>query len=499
MRSAVAFLVASIATVACTGDPTGTAGDPDAMPATDAPDATTDTAPDTAPDGVTPGIPPPGFLDPVGAQSLVGTLRGRINTTAEIADTALTTSALGTFILTVDDVRTTLAEGPVVFVYTYPDAPDVPEALRGRQLVYQQAYWVDPDSTLAHARYVLAQVAVPVEALASVADRAGGTGPVAARDVRAIVREIEAVVRPDRVRLDKRCYVAVPDADNPGTAVFVDGRANTAFTAGETLLAWSNVALVTDHGALGDALQAAGVEEFEGRFCDCVKQGAPIPCEQWAREILEDGLELSCAVPDDFDDDPAPSHMRFRFKGEIHAAGTDTLASGAYLFDVVLDGASLPIDYTAYATRSTLQEGVYAGEGLIVIGGMGAVTEVAPGRYAYVYVDVQMLSDGLEALKADGEYRMFLDGRHIFQADVYRVEQFYETATSSWVRACPSAGLDVAGAGSLWVCHEGNIGFAVGETLEVAGNLALAPIAGGTCHCSQDGEERTCDEFPEAP
>lgn len=505
MRPAIVFLVASIATMACTGDETRPTVDLDAVQTLDAPDASdpdataSDVPPDAALDAVRPGIPPPGFLDPVGAQSLVGTFLGRINTPEEASDTATTTSALGAFTLTVDGVRTTLAEGPVVFVYTYPDTPDVPQALRGAQRVYQQAYWVDPDSTLAHARYVLAQVVVPVEALVSVAEGAGGTGAVAHPDVRAIVRQIEAVVRPDRVRLDKRCYVAVHDPENPGSAVFVDGRANTDFAAGETLRAWSNVGLVTDHDGLASVLQSAGVQEFEGRFCDCVKQGAAIPCDQWAAEIVEEGLELSCAVPDDFDDDPAPSHMLFRFKGDIHAAGAETLASGAYLFDVVLDGESLPIDYTAYATRSTIAQGVYAGEGLIVIGGMGAIAEVAPGRYEYVYVDVQMLTDGLDALKADGEHRMFLDGRHIFQADVYRVEQFYETATSSWVKACPRAGLDVADPGSLWVCHEGNTGFAVGEPLEVAGNLALAPIAGGACYCSKDGEAKTCDEFPEAP
>jgi hypothetical protein len=462
-------------------------------------DAGTEDAAESGPDAEAEGVPP-GFMDPVADNALLIELKGRINTYEDYSDPMAATEAKADFKAVLTSGVIQMPDQPIAFLYEYPDEPDVPEQLRGQQIIVLQAYHTDPASTHAHGKYVMGQTILRRDAFEKLLTDA--TSTLGFDDIAsATVRSVDSIVRVDTTRLVKDCYVALRDPDNTDSSLFVDATENTAFAAGEVLTTWANIGLLADATSIA-TLAPPDYESHDGTWCFCAMNDAQVPCVEWEQEATKTGAELSCPIPSDFFDNPAESHVTFTFKGELTGPGEDT-AQGSGVFDVVQDGTHVPIDYMSYAGRYTLTSGTYAGQDIIDIIGLGNVKSAGTGRYTLTYLGAQVLVGGLEDLESSGEHLMNLDPQHIYFVVLHDTELV--SGPPEYIRYCPVAVLDSHGTPSaMYVCHENNTSFAVGETIEIAGNLpltsdpaAIGELTGGhDCFCSKDGASIACEDFP---
>ncbi len=443
------------------------------------------------------GAQPLDQRDPVAPSALLLDFKGLVNTPENASETTHATYGKATFLAIADGQTTWMTDDPIAYIYRYPDDYPVEEK-RGQEFLVLQAYREQSVSG-AEVHADMAQVYVPREALAALAGR--GDGAIHPADgLRANLRRYSGYYRSDHVTFVRDCYRGFSDDDLPASELVVDARSNESFSPGETVLATANIGLRTDYVSLSAALEDS-LEAHEGMFCSCTRNGQRIPCADWQNQIHEDPASLSCELPQDFLDSPGPSRSVFRFKGKINSTG-GTMENGTGLFDVALDDQPVGLEYSSYAYRSKVASGSFAGKDMVSITSLGGVQLQTQTRYTYNALIANFLVDGLMAAKTSGQNGFSLDVQHIFGVNVYAVEQI-DNPGDTWQKICPRAVNEETNA-SVWLCHGANESFAVGEQLEIAGNVVLtqdpektgASGAGAGCSCTHDNVAVDCNDFP---
>jgi len=454
--------------------------------------------PDAAPPNGQPSLED---LEPVAPSALLLDYRGLINTAAEASEETLATYGKASFLAIADGQSTWMLDDPIAYIYRYPDDYPVEER-RGQEFLVLQAYREQTVSgSELHADS--AQVYLPRSELALLAGQDHGVVR-AAQGLRANLRRYSGYYRSDQVTFIRDCYRAISNDDLVASEFVVDARQNATFSAGETVLASANIGLRTDYVSLEASLGEA-LEAHEGMFCSCTRNAERLPCEEWQVQIHEDPGALSCALPDGFLDPKGPSRAVFRFKGPINATG-GTMETGTAVFDLALAGQPVGLEYSAYAYRSKLTSGTYAGKETVAITALGGVEQSTQTRYTYNALIATYFVDGLAAVKSSGDNAFSLDMQHLFSVALYKVDQIDDPG-ERLQKICPRA-LNKQSDTSNWLCHQANDSFAVGEPLEIASNLLLTedPEEMGTagqpyegCSCLRNDESIDCGEFPPPP
>jgi len=197
---------------------------------------------------------------------------------------------------------------------------------------------------------------------------------------------------------------------------------------------------------------------------------------RWEEEFA---LDWDCGLPTDHAVPPAGDHAVFRMVGPISSTG-GPYEWCARQFDVVVDGVAVDAgsQYVSVELVSPWAITVYA---------FGLPAEVSPGLEAYSYLVATFLRASFNAALDAGVPEVAAD-------DVAFGEELVEVKTvgiDSLYRMCPRAARSAGAAGRFWICDAGNVDFAPGERLQLAGNVelttdpaVLAAVFGSTaCSC----------------
>lgn len=442
--------------------------------------------------------PPLDQREPVAPAALLLDYRGLINTVADASESTLATYGKASFLAIADGQSTWMLDEPIAYIYRYPDDYPVEER-RGQEFLVLQAYREQSVSG-AEMHADSAQVYLPRTELELLAGQQQGAVR-AAQGLRANLRRYSGYYRSDQVTFIRDCYRAISDDDLAASELVVDARENKTFSAGETVLASANIGLRTDYVSLEASLGEV-LEAYDGMFCSCTRNTERIPCDEWLAQIHEDPGALTCELPEDFLDPKDPSHAVFRFKGPINATG-GTMKNGTAVFDVALAAQPVSLEYSAYAYRSKLTSGTYAGKETIALTALGGVDQSSETRYTYNALIATYFVDALTAAKSSGQNGFSLDMQHLFSVVLYAVDQIDDPG-NRLQKICPRA-VNKQTNTSNWLCHEANESFAVGEQLEIASNLLLtddpeemgtAGLPDGGCMCLRNDESIDCSEFP---
>ncbi|MBI5532867.1 MAG: hypothetical protein HY898_09145 [Deltaproteobacteria bacterium] len=463
-------------------------------------DPATDVSTDASTDASSSDAPALDAVAPVSPNALVLQFKGMINTVEEVSDVSHTTFALSKVIAYLGTEVLSLDEDPYAFAYRYPDNYPVPE-YRGREVLVIDALRKQ-DGSMADYRADMAQVIVPLETLRS-KPRTFEVRLGPGDGVTVSIRKLTGFYRADKVTLAKDCYRAVTDPGTAASAIVIDATGNQEFTPGESLFAQGNLALLADPDGLAKALSGK-LEEHDGLWCSCRLNDNAISCAQWEEEVAKDVSSLSCGLPDGYKTPISDSHAIFTFKGVINdLAAAPQYGSG--VFDVKVEGQPCGLEYSSYAARATVESGPWAGKPYLAITSLGGVETIAKGRYRFKYASTSVLEDTLAALKNGQKHQGFFDAQHPFYFALYDAWQA-DIGADQLIKLCPQAVGDLSvTTSSIYVCHENNESFAVGENLELAGNIELtadptqtgASGPDGGCACYKNNAALDCALFPE--
>lgn len=207
-------------------------------------------------------------------------------------------------------------------------------------------------------------------------------------------------------------------------------------------------------------------------------------------------LDFDCPLPPEYEVAPEGDRVLFKARGEISEFGSDCFASRE--FQVVIDGEEWDVDsYSACATSQFLYALEYVG-----VSTFSTAQLLGPGHVGYRFLSAAVSRLTLQKLKSDDQYELATKPNHLFVAAM----EMKSAGTDQLFKMCPVA---VAAQGqpdsSLFVCHDNNDTFAVGETLQMAGRIALSTdqeliqntlFMDGPCNCWKNQyDELDCDQF----
>lgn len=444
--------------------------------------------------------PPPGFMDPAGERALLFEFRGWINGAVTDESEATLGQARARALIGEGDEQL-LEERALSYVHVF--GPESGAALAGKRLVAVRALQLDWSAPSNSVRALMALVGLRQERLR--ASAAGRTAELGAEAVHyGALRRVEHVRREDGVALTRDCVLALWDEAAGPTRVLVDGRDNQSFGGDEPLLVWGNLPLVTDTARLG-ALLGPTHELADGRYCTCVRSAARIACADWDGERQKSGAELSCAPPAELFAPRVASRSIFTFKGPLNGPGAVTLKMGIGTYDTEVSGAAAPLDYMTYAERLDVASGVLGSQQVLDVTALGALQPQGSGRWTYNALKLRVPAALAEQLQNEGRGTTNANEAASIFAALYRVEHV-DQGQGEHLRLCPFAvSAGVGAASTLHFCPQPGGAFAVGDPLELAGQIALtdAPAvlatwfgSAGTCTCAKDGAAIPCSAFP---
>ena len=207
-------------------------------------------------------------------------------------------------------------------------------------------------------------------------------------------------------------------------------------------------------------------------------------------------LDFDCPLPDTYESPPEGDHVLFKARGEITDFGSTCFA--AREIEVRIDGQTWDVDsFSACATGQFLGIIEYVG-----ISSFSSAQLLGPNHVTYNFLSAAVPKYKLQQLKADADYEIQASPNNLFVA----VMEMKSMDNQQLFKMCPVA---VAAkdqpASSLFVCHDDNESFAVGETLQMAGRIALSTEADliqntlfmdNPCNCwKNEFDELTCDQF----
>jgi len=447
--------------------------------------------------GATASEPDDSFFDPVADESLVFTFKGRINDAATAYEQLKVGE--GDFKLTLDGGTDELTEGMMALADTFP-ADAGTESLRGEKYVALAVYkTLEGTSTTMTAEHV--NVYAIVDDLMALKKDRKNLMPIGRGIV--VAHKWFVNLKMDGSRLDRVCTIGFADPANKDSRYFVDTGLNKTFGVGEVLALWGNVGLETDPAAIKE--QYPDLEDYEGLWCQFLKDNATITKDEYVAELASDDATLSCDMPQGYLDPFSADHLAVTFKGAINDAANQYPAYGAIQIDAEVDGGTYgDAVYSTYAYKYT---DAGAGTDYVAASTMDDVVEVSTRRYTVNLIAIEVARPALVEAKASGEGLIAND--QIF-AYIAEAELIYaaDGTTLDYQKICPVAVNDPAStASSAFVCAEGNTDFSIGETLELASNLALTtdpavvgPLSGvpegETCICQNLTTPIPCADFP---
>jgi len=220
-------------------------------------------------------------------------------------------------------------------------------------------------------------------------------------------------------------------------------------------------------------------------------------------------FNVGCDLPGDFLVPFADDHASLQVVGEIGDVDGELSLSNAVI-DVSVNGASLPFgDGTVY-----VYDYFSYGNHYVLVQAVGSLDYYSAYHYRYDFLRITFPTIMLTNVKSSGGYLLPLAGEMGYASltisdietkefGVYGTEDY-----AVYYRMCPLAVADPdAALSSFWVCHDDNSAFTVGESLRLAGNIALSTDPEilqetfqmtGACSCWRDqGIPFPCTDFDE--
>lgn len=449
-------------------------------------------------DGASQG-PGAGFFDPVSSQALLFSFQGRINPPSTKYEHL--TMGEGSFEVDLGQGQSlTLQQDANVKAYQLPGDYPV-EDLQGQRLLYLSAYKRDESGTGADPRAIT--IWLPVDALLK--GKEHGQQQIAVPQHGAMtLSTYETMIRKDKVRLLKNCYLAVRDEKGGGKLYLEHGE--TSLKDGEVLRIWGNVAMTDRTEAMLKISPSLQQDAESGLYCKYYKGSTQITQKQYLDELTT-SVELDCDLPEKVEKPPTDksSHAHFVFKGTINLSG-EVIDLGLGTFSVVLGGSELLHDSTTqYAAKTAYTFGTGQAKPAIGLLGVGEVGQVGPDRVTYKMVTVYLSLAELGSLSSTGELSC---GAGCFVAVTENEE--VQKGGITYRRICPKGINDQleATSSSIFVCGE-EPSFEVGDQLQIAATIvmtdddatvkgAIGLPAGQDCYClkGENYQVISCESYP---
>lgn len=394
--------------------------------------------------------------------------------------------------------KITISENIMASRTTIPDDYSIAE-MRGKQYLMINGYNI-LEGTANSAKYIYLGMGLPVEALAEM-KTAGNYQSALPKWSWINFYNVTINVRKDGVNLSKYCYISKADYADQNSKIFINSDSNTNFDAGENILAWGNITLVKEYTV---------TPETEKDYCFFYKDSVIITKDEYDIEILKDGTEFDCALPDKYLDPFSESYGAFKFKGYLNDFNIQNNNPKAGFGDYKVFVKNIDQKASDYRVMS----GVYSQNGTdaVYIQSLGSVTEKGDKHYSYKITESYISRPALKALvenafiiKNEGaDYTKIETLNFVF--NVYDLEEKL-VGNDYYLKYCPVAVADLKNAdSSIFSCHNKNIEFAVGEDIQIAGNIALTDdpdmfsLALGVeltngCYCIKNSALSDCSAF----
>ncbi len=220
-----------------------------------------------------------------------------------------------------------------------------------------------------------------------------------------------------------------------------------------------------------------------------------------------EALAVGCGMPDDFLVPFADDHAAIEVIGEIGTVdGGLTLANADY--DVMVSGEALPVDDGTVYVADYFSYGNH----YILVQAAGNFDYYTSYHYRYTFMRVTFPTIMLTNARESGEYLLPFSGElgnaSLTISDIEN-KQFGEYGGEDYqlfYRMCPLAVADPeAAANAFWLCNDDNQAFNAGESIRLAGNVALSTDPEllkeqfqmtGACSCWKDeGVPFPCTDF----
>lgn len=412
--------------------------------------------------------------------------KGIINTQTDYEESKAT-NGIGTINMNFGSSTVAITQYLYAIKNKMPD--DYPkEKYRGLEYIGVTAYNIDTVSSTDY-HYNLAGFGMPIEFLQGLKE--SGTNESVFPELSWLTYyDINLRLRKDNSTVSRHCYISFGLIES--SKIRVDTAKAGTFSIGDNFIFQANV-------TMSDPITIT--PDNEEANCTYTLNSDKISKAQYELELQKDGSEFDCALPDKFLDPRGDAYDIFKMKGTIND-GTSSNQPAVAIGERTLALASGPVklsDYMSYYSAIN-----YSGSDLISLSSIYNMIIVTDNYYTFDSLDLYLSLPKLQEMKASGEQN-FTD----FTEAIYsysKVEQKISQG-DTMIKQCPKAVISKTEEGSaLFICHSGNTNFAVGENLQIAGNMILtedkaaitdATGIAGECYCYNytKGVEMTCDDF----
>jgi hypothetical protein len=408
-----------------------------------------------------PDKPPNGFLDPSSDDYVTLEFKGLINSQKTYEeDPSNLVDGVGELHVNYRGKSLTITAADQAFAreLSYPD--DDPEpALRGKHFVYVEADQMSPDSTSTRGSMVAVLFWLNRNDLSAL----GPSDRILDSGARATVLDYEYAVRKDSTPLTKQCALALKAPSDQGKT-FIDHSNNNAYTAGENLIVWANASLLSDPKKLAAIYESATL--YKGQPCYCAVNGDDFDCANWDEEVSKTDPGLSCGEPEGFLNPSGDVYAVFRTKGVINADTTTSPKPAFVTGTAAASGQTIPLE------SGTLSALLDRGQDMVTLDFLGNV-QVSSDHLSFdrllMVFPTQLLA---EAHQQKQPWVHLEDEAAVFALLMHG--DSYGNQSNSPSRLCPKAVLRPSeNPGSIYGCFDKNQSFAIGETLEIEGNLPM--------------------------
>lgn len=280
-------------------------------------------------------------------------------------------------------------------------------------------------------------------------------------------------------RITKKCFLAIPDMQK-ASEVFVCPEGNTAFAVGEEIRAWANMNMT-------DAIT-------EDKKCYCYDaNGVQGPCKGFDENF-------GCDIPSGYFDASGNSYSLYKFTGELNDfdLASSNPKKGEAELTVMIDGEAVTV--TGYQDiAGTLN---YNGKDWVLLQTIGDLKQPNATTYTFNLTQTYFDKEQLISLKDSSPIKIPASQ---YLALFYAYTQKVKTS-KVYTKSCVVAADDpLSQTSSFLICPKDNEAFAPGETLKLAGNIALttdkttiSQMTGSSneCECADpDGKTMDCAEF----
>lgn len=311
----------------------------------------------------------------------------------------------------------------------------------------------------------------------------------------AIDSRIEYYRRKDNVLLLKKCnkLAAMVVEKN---AFMVDVENSETFAVGENFSTKANIVMSDDFERLKTV--SPSMVEDNGEICRFSVDRKDVDKETFYLE-LQEAFGLDCEIGEDFLTPFSEEYLTFMLKGEIvvpTGTGSEKTAGGEV--NLFLGGKNVEVsNFNKFAVIREREDG-----DVVSISSMGNYRNLGENHLALEVLEIDFGKSAFLEMKKNGENSVAFETIRKFGIFHY---EYKEENGQGKTKSCPiGVLLGKTPQNSIFLCHENNVAFEVGETLQVAANLAvssdpaiIAEAAGDEkeCYCHKGNQEIDCGEF----